>query len=240
MLYRFIKICFLLVLFSVVFVSCGKKWKETTKVGVSFVMTQNSTGMLTLTSGTMNIGEIDFSGNRKKGGDVSFLDVEPAPLLLNLRNGVAQSIDHYDIPQGEYTSINIVVKTVPQNTSPAISLSGIFTYTLTVADDDSDSVVESKNIPVLFELNAGQSFSMNATATNGGSEIVLISGTPATCEITLNPYYWLATITEKQFKNTDKYEVNGTETIVINETENEDLYALIVARINQNATAVFK
>lgn len=224
---------------AVMFVSCGKKWKETTSVDVHFLMTYNSTGILEISSCTMAVGELDFSGKRKKGGDVSFSDVESTPLLLNLKNGAIQSADHYDIPQGEYTSINMVVKAVSQNTAPGISLSGIFTdYTHDSLEEQDE--LKKEMIPVLFEFNTGQNFNINTTAANGSNQIVLIEGTPATCEISFDPYYWLATITKKQLEDAAKYTINGVKTIVINETQNQDLYALIVARINQTATAVFK
>jgi hypothetical protein len=232
---HFIK--FLFVAFIILFASCGTKWKETTNVGVRFSMLQNSNKFFSTTSATMVVGEIDFSGIRKEGGNVSFSRVETTPLSLTLNNWTTASYsDSYDIPQGVYTSINLVVKAVSQNAVPSISVSGTFTKMPDTMDLDD----KPQTTPVLFELNSGENFTMNAAATNGSNQIVLIAGTPATCQITFDAGYWFATVTENQFKNATKYKVNGVNTIVINETQNEDIYSLVVARINQTPTAVFQ
>jgi hypothetical protein len=223
--------------------SCGKKWKQTTNVEVDFEIASSYSTLFNITSCNIEVGEIDFSGDRKQGGNVSFADAKstPSPFILNI--GSATSGVQYDIPQGVYTYISLHLNVVSQSSTPSISISGIITQ-----DPNVDTISisppiyiseASKTIPMIFEYHSTLHFDLNATTTNGSSEITLVEGTPATCNISLDPYYWLATITKIQFKKASRDTINGISTVLINESHNRNIYDSVVIRINENAKAVF-
>lgn len=214
-------------------ISCGKKWKETTKVECRFAMTKDPIYLtkddtLTFLSGNMIINEIDFSGDRKQGGNVSFSDIMKSATVLNLGNGTSLPSIHYDIPQGIYESINLTVTAVDENSVPGISFNASF------------NEEQQQPIPVLFTFESDQIFNIKATDKSGSSEIVLIKGTPATCEITFNVNYWFGNLTDEDFEDATKDTLNGVPTIVVNKTKNQNIYNLVGGRINQSTTAIFK
>ncbi len=223
--------------------SCGKKWKQTTDVEVDFGITSSYSTLFNITSCNIEVGEIDFSGTRKQGGNVSFADVKSTPSPFSLNNGNTTSGNHYDIPQGVYTYMNFHLTVVVQNSTPSISISGIITEdphvdTLSVSPPVYFSEPR-KTIQMIFEYNSTLHFDLTTKTTSGSSEITLVEGTPATCEISLDPYYWLATITKNQFKKATRDTINGIATVLINESHNKNIYDSVVIRINENAKAVF-
>jgi hypothetical protein len=226
-------------------VSCGKKWKQTTDVDIDFKVLSSYSTLLTITSCKVQLSEIDFSGDRKQGGNVSFTDTNPNPAEFIFNTGGATAGIHYDIPQGDYKYMNLHIAAVSKNSTPGISISGI----VTEEDSHIDTISilppiyylePAQTIPMIFEFNGPLAFDLNATTTSGNSEILLNEGTPATCEIIFDPYYWFETITKKQFKKASRDTINGVATIVINESENRNLYDSVVTRISQTTKAVFK
>lgn len=211
------------------FNSCGKKWKQTTTVDFQFYITPSeSSEFLHFSSGSMIIREIDFSGDRKKGGGVNFTNSISNAAVLNFNNGTSIPPIRYDIPQGTYTKINLIIKAFDEDPSPSLSLYGYY------VDDDSDT------IPIIYEFHSGVNFNVTGKTSSGSSEIVLIEDKPATCQITFDPNYWFDTVTENLLDDADESEVDGESTIVINETNNAIIYNLISGRIAESTKAVFQ
>lgn len=213
----------------VFFVSCGKKWKETTSVDFKFNITQSeSSENLHFTSGNMIIREISFSGERKKGGSVNFTNSITNGAILNLDNGTSIPAIRYDIPQGTYSKINLTIKAFDEDPSPSLSLYGYY------VEDNSDSV------PFIYEFHSGVNFNVTGKTSNGSSEIVLIEGRPATCVITFAPNYWFDTVTDNLLNDAEESYVDGDSTILINENSNPVIYNLISSRIAEATKAVFQ
>lgn len=211
------------------FNSCGKKWKQTTTVDFQFYISPSEpTDFLQFTSGEMKIREIDFSGDRKKGGGVNFTNSISNGAVLNLNNGIATPLISYDIPQGTYNKINLTIKAFDEDPSPSISLYGFYM-------EDS-----SETIPIIFEFHSGQNFNVSGKTNAGQNQIVLIEDKPATCKITFDPNYWFDTVTENLLDDADETIVDGESTIVINETNNTIIYNLISSRISEATKAVFQ
>jgi len=219
----------LLLSFMAFFNSCGKKWKQTTNVNFQFFISQSvSSEKLYFTSGKMIIREIDFSGDRKKGGGVNFSNNLTNGAVVNFNNGNALPPINYDIPQGTYNKIDLTIKLFDEDPAPSISLKGNY------VNEDSDT------IPLIYEFHSGVNFNVTGKTSSGRSEIVLIEGKPATCQITFDPNYWFDTVTETLLDSADVSTVNGKSTIVINETDNATIYNLISGRIADATKAVFQ
>lgn len=218
-----------LAFFSFSIFSCNdkKQWKETTTVEYHFYVTQSiTTPNIQFTSGTMMVSNVSCSGSRKQGDPVNFSDYMDYTIVANLIDGTTNSIIKYDMPQGIYTNITADIKAVSSGT-PSLKLLGTFYF-------------EKKSYPFVFEFNADQIFNLKGKNQNGGSEITLVSGTPATCEIKLNLNYWFAAIDEETLEHATKTTIDGVSTILVNEKINPTIYALIVPRMNQANTAIFR
>lgn len=219
---------FLFFMFIFFFVSCGKKWKQTTNVDFQFYMTQSqSPEFLQFTSGSMIIREIDFSGDRKKGGAVDFSNNISNGAILNFSTGGSSVPIHYDIPQGTYNKIDLTIKAFDEDPSPSLLLKGYY------INDDSDT------IPVIYEFHSGENFYVTGKTTNGSNQIVLVEDRPAVCQVTFDPNYWFDTVTENLLDNAGISTVNSVPTIVINESNNTIIYNLISSRIREATKAVF-
>lgn len=209
--------------------SCGKKWKQTTNVDFQFHITQSgSTELLHFTSGSMTIREIDFSGDRKKGGGVNFSNSITSGSVLDFSNGTSSPSIHYDIPQGTYNKIDITIKAFDEDPLPSIVLNGYY------VNEDSDTTA------IIYEFHSGENFYVPGKTTSGSNQIVLVEDRPATCQVTFDPNYWFDTVTENLLDDAEVSNVSGIPTILINESHNAVIYNLISSRIAEATTAVFQ
>ncbi|MEW6468339.1 MAG: hypothetical protein AB1458_05405 [Bacteroidota bacterium] len=212
---------FLLAL-SFLIASCEKKWKKPTDVSFGFQLNSNSgSGLIKFTSGYILLDRIDFDGERKQGSNnVDFSkDYDPNVQIdlstINLSSGIA-----FDIPQGTYTRIDLNVRTEEQqNSMPNLVIYG--TYINTIND----------TLAVQFEFNSGESFEITAQSSSGGNEIVLIEDQPSTTKIVFNPKYWFDVVPQSMLDSANITIVNGVQTIIVSENDNQDIYQLAADRI---------
>lgn len=240
--------------------SCKKEWKKTTTVNLKFdFLQQNTSSKMVFNTGFLTIHEVHFSGVRKQGDNVDFTDDLGHGSNIDFATGISSPIS-YDIPQGTYTNINMEFKINEKNpSSPSILLNGIYLKDDTETDstdtnstetgsigndstgsDDSTKENSIKEIPIQFIFNSGEFFSVQATTADGSNEIVLIEDQPATVTVTFDSGYWFALITPNLLENAQLSMVNGVSTIVISKEQNQNIYDLIVPRINQTTKVIFK
>lgn len=219
----------LFLFFVAFFTACGKKWKQTTNVDFQFYIASSaSSEFLHFTSGNMIIREIDFAGDRKKGGGVNFSNSISNGSVVNFNDGTSLPAIHYDIPQGTYNKINLTIKSFDEDPSPSLSLKGYY------VEDGSDS------IQLVYEFHSGENFSVTGKSNSGSSQIVLIEDQPSICKITFDPNYWFDTVTENLLDSAEVTDVNGISTIIINESKNAVIYNIISGRIAEATKAVFQ
>lgn len=216
----------LIVIFSASLVSCGK-WKKTTTVEFQFEINKSSTiSYLNFTGGHILLKEISFSGQRKQGKDVVFH--HPVDYTkINFASGAANPSIIVDIPQGTYTSAELEIENREGVSEPSILILGAFTNSM------------GSNIPLRFEFNSSESFEVEAEAEDGGKEIVLIEDISAKSKIIFDPNYWFGTVTQNMLDNATLSNVSGIQTIVISSSSNEDVYDIIVDRIDDASEAIF-
>ncbi|MBN4066177.1 hypothetical protein JYT51_02485, partial [Candidatus Amoebophilus asiaticus] len=217
----------ILIYFFCLMQGCGKKWKETAEVDFNFELEEESGGYLSFDGGHIYIDQITFSGQRKQGKDVDFnrkfSEGEDKGIFSSLLTFVS-----FDIPQGTYTNIDIEIKTKTPSNESSILLTGTYLNN------------QGNRIPIRFEFNTPEIFSIKAETADGGSEIVLIESKPATASTIFDPFFWFNTVQKNQFEGASTTDIDGISTIVINNSLNLDIFNLVNDRVNKATKTVIK
>lgn len=221
-----IKKTFFLLFFSTFLLSCGK-WKKTTTVDFQFEINKISNiSFLNFQGGHIHLQEISFEGGRKQGKDVAFHHSAEG-IKADFTSGGTYPPIVLDIPQGTYNSIEVEVDNKEGVTGePSILINGTY-------------INGMGSTPFRFEFNSSETFEVEAEADNGGKEIVLIEDMPAIAKVVFDPNYWFSTVTQSMLDNATLTNIMGTPTIVISTSSNEDIYDIVVDRIDDATEAVF-
>lgn len=216
-------ICFVL------FSSCGKKWKETARAEFTFGINQSSMswGNVVFDDGSFRLTSVEFSGSRKRGDAVYFQN--NAISTIDFSSGEENPAVVFDLPQGTYTSIDMVFRADPESAqAPALGLVGTFVNW------------SNDTIPVYFDFHSSQEFSVRAQNADGGNEITIVEGEPVSVTVTFDPVFWFDPLSYWQFENATYIPVNSVPSIVIDATNyNTNLYQSVYSRIGQSTKVVF-
>ena len=207
-----------------------KKWKLPTDVGFKMDINRSicSNGKLVFTSGTIILAEFDFEGEREQGDDVYFTKSFPGGLSIPFDpNGAIAELD-FDIPQGTYTRIAISFETFDDLGDDNIVVNGTYTNT------------SGTKYPIRFEFESSEYFSIVAEDYSGDSQIVLDKDIAVSTKILLDPIHWFQVVSTSLLDDADLVSVGGTPTIVISEDENDDIFDLVVDRLDESTEAVFQ
>jgi len=207
--------------------SCNK-WKEPTEVDfyVDIDKTPTVNNQLAFTGGEIIVEYFDFDADRDKGEDVIFSKEFSTGLIIpfNINQPVAE-LD-FVIPQGIYKRIDISFKTFDDNSDNCILILGDYTY------------LDGSIIPFRFEFTDSEEFSIRAENDDGG-EIVLDKDRLSPAKILLNPSHWFQVLSVNDFQNATLTTVDGVSTIVINKNENDNIYDLVINRLDESALIIF-
>lgn len=204
---------------------CGKKWKEPVAVNLGFNVKTAETGIpgtpgtLSIKAGNILLTSLDFSGKRKKGGDVAFQHA--CNVSVDIATGIPSSSVSFDIPQGTYTAMDckLLFSSNPSG-SNTIVLTGSYTQ------------MNQQVVPVIIEINASYPFNIHVKENNGADEIVLVKDSPRQLRITVDIGEWLATITSAMLESATQVNIGGQNSIYINSVTNGALYNNISTRIS--------
>jgi hypothetical protein len=208
-------------------ISCNK-WKKPSDIKFYVDIDKTSTlgGQLNFTGGTFVLEYFDFEGKRKQGDDVYFTKDFTNGLSIPFNGSQPVSELEFMIPQGEYERIDVGMRTFDDNNTICILVEGTYTYT------------GGGSIPFRFEFEDSEQFKIRAENDNGGN-IVLDKDVLSPAKIVLDPDHWFEVVPISYFENADTFNVNGTNTIVINKNDNDNIYNLVVDRIDETALIVF-
>lgn len=228
---KYLKFIFALIFLINLSVSCKKK-RLSKPVDVNFKMdinrSKSSNGKLIFNNGTINIAEFNVEGSRIEGEDIAF--------SRSFNNGLTISFDpnneiselKYDIPQGEYTELTVSFDTYEDSNDKTIVVNG--TYTTSSGDD----------VPIKFEFMSSEYFSVSSEADDGSETIILDKDVASSSLIKLDPIHWFGGISTTTLDNATRTNVNGAQTILINDEVNGDLYDLVADKIDEATESVFK
>jgi hypothetical protein len=209
----------------VLVVSCNK-WKQPTDTQfyVDINRTPTIGGQLTFTGGQMILSNFEFEGEREKGGDVSFITNYGSGLTIPFDLTNTNPELNFDIPQGVYNRIALVLTT--GSSGEVILVEGTYAYN------------GGGTVPFRFIFADTEEFEIEAEDDDGGT-IVLDKDAISPAKIVLDPTHWFAPVPSSFFENATLTDVNGVNTIVIDKNNNEDIYDIVLDRLEETAAVIF-
>lgn len=214
---------------TLIIISCNKsEWKKPTEV-TFFLDLNKETGMdgnLYFTEGHIILRSIAFDGNRIQADEVYFESEFDAGLKVDFSSTSANSNLVFDIPQGTYSAIRIDLEG-ERSDNELIFVKGNY------INSNGDE------LPVHLELNEIEFSDKIAKTSQGEIEIDLVAGNPTSAVIKLDPLFWFEAFSQNQLDNAETSTINGTESILINSENNENLFDLINDRIGSNEKVIF-
>ena len=212
------------------FISCKNEWKLPTEVGFKIDINRepNSDGTLVFTDGEIIIETFEFDGEREQGDDVYFSKSFEQGLIIPFSSSsVVEELD-FDIPQGTYSKIVISFETFDKFDNINIIVNGFYTNS------------SSERIPIRFEFTPSEEFDIVAVDYSGSNQIILNKDHPVNAQIEINPIHWFQVVSSSLLDDADLVDINGTQTLLISDDENEDIFDLIIDRLDESLEAVFR
>ncbi|MBN4071397.1 hypothetical protein JYT72_02685, partial [Crocinitomix catalasitica] len=133
----------------------------------------------------------------------------------------------FDIPQGNYYELIITFATFYNSGNNTVIVNGTYTN------------ASSTTFPLVFEFKAADSFSIIGEDDKGDATIILDKNVSASALIKFDPVYWFATVSNSLFDSATLVDVGGQMTILVNSSTNEDIYDLVVDRMEESALALW-
>jgi hypothetical protein len=178
--------------------------------------------------GIMIIDAIEFDGSRNRGKDIYFTSNLSSKVVSNLETESSNISVKFDIPQGEYNRVDVTIHLGTSNSNPVpIVFEGTFT-----GGPYSD-------VPVRFEYGFADQITIRAKP-KFGTNIVLSKDKPTTAKVIVNTEYMFRFINPGTIASADKVNINGTETILINNQRNINVFNQVANRIDKAFSIVFE
>jgi hypothetical protein len=225
-------LAFILISSVLIIAMSGCKKNELKKpTDVSFMMdinrSQSQQGHLTFTEGNLIVYNFTVEGKRKEGEDVSFsknfagglnISFSPTDLITDLV---------FDIPQGNYTELDVIFSTQYSSSSKSLTVNGTYTNSF------------GTNFPLIYEFNGDDEISITSEDDDGEATIVLDKDISQNSVIQFDPVYWFGTVSNNLFDNASLVNISGQPTILVNSETNEDIYDLVVDRMEETTIAIW-
>ncbi len=215
------------------------------RLSLSAIITeQNKTNdNLSFRSGEIIINEIHFNGTREAGGDYSF-NTEPGkkigPQVFYPQSVNQHELTHFDFPQGIYTLMKWKFK-----------LSDGLERLEEEDDDDDDDIgtpglilqgnyIDHEGVTqeVRIEIDPFELFECLSLADTGDENISIIAGSTYNAALYIDPYYAFRAISSESLEEADYYDDGIVPVLLISSDSNEDLYEIILYRLQQSVKIV--
>ncbi|HOY48874.1 MAG TPA: hypothetical protein PL185_09905 [Flavobacteriales bacterium] len=202
--------------------SCEKKFKETSPLNLKVKMINpDVSDFVTLKTGQIYLSTFGITGDRKQGDDVLFVNNLPADSYADLKTETVSPAVNYSLPQGTYTNLVVNMGIKPKDSIGAIVLQGEY-----VEEEEGG---EHEIHRFIFRYDPETLYSLNTTLLG---EINVVSDQNTSANVILDVKYLFANISEQMWHSSHHIEIDGVETILINETENTTIYNLLISRLN--------
>jgi len=210
--------------------SCKNEWKLPTDVGfkVDINRETSSDGQIVFTNGNIVLATFEFDGEREQGDDVYFSKSFPKGLIIPFSSSTVIEELNFDIPQGTYSKIDISFETFDELGGVNITVNGFYTNS------------SSEKIPIKFEYTSSEEFDIVAVDYTGSNQIILNQDHPVNAQIEINPIHWYQIVSSTTLDDADLVDINGIPTLLISEDENEDIFDIIIDRLDESLEAVFR
>lgn len=184
-------------------------------------------GNVLFTAGSIELQSITFTGDRDTGEDVTFMSDFQTVIFADLATGFSDPSIKFDIPQGTYKSIRLLID--PDDVAPDITINGQYT-----------PAGIGLPLPLEMHLEFAGALNLVAKTADGNTEIVLRKDSPATVEVFLNPSAWFNTTLIQSLATADVQLVGNVPSIIISKSMNADIYAKLAALVEGSAEAIIK
>ena len=224
------KYVFIITVISIIFTGCKKnELKLPTLVNFRMDINRNpdSQNRLIFNEGFIIIEDFSVEGERKEGESISFSKSFPNGLKIIFSPVTDIPELEFDIPQGDYYELVISFSTKYNNGNSNILVKGTYT-------NYSGDV-----IPLIFEFRDDDDFSIVGEDDDGNASIILDKNIPVNTLIKFDPTYWFAIVSDNLLNNAQLINIDGQETILVNSDTNEDIYDLVVDRMEETALALW-
>lgn len=188
----------------------------------------NESGDLKLKSGEINLGDFNVSGHRLEGSDIAFTRLFNNGLSSDLNGSNEIKELKYDIPQGEYVKLQIDLSILDKGQDPSLVINGTY---------------KPSNGPtraLVFEYYGTKELSILGEDAKGSDYIVMDKNLGKKVDVLFDPDYWFETVSTVQLDNAIVTPLQGQDKIIINPTNNVEIYSIVEARISLSNTAIFK
>jgi hypothetical protein len=226
-----IKPFYMLLLLVYSLASCQEEQEFKIPVDAGFFMDINrntvANSRLQFDDGYIVIASFGFEGEREQAEEVEFSREYSQGLAIPFTSDKPVEGLHFQIPQGNYTSISVEFDT----------FDGFDEDNLLVKGSYKNS--EGSRYPLVFILHSSESFEIEAESYSDGSQIIIKKEAPVSAYIKLNPVYWFEEVSLSALDEAEVVLWNGVPTIVISEEINEEIYDLVEERLQEGAKVIF-
>ena len=184
---------------------------------------------LTIDSASLRLRNIYFEGERQEGADYSFTSDFDEPLAIEFMKEKKDSV-HFDVPQGQYQSINVSIETDSlNNAQPGFTLKGKY------------NSANRGNIPLEFQFfDHPEIISLQVNKKKALTDtFIMKTGEKSYVEIQLNLKHILEDMRGRRFEQCQTIEKNGKERIVISNKLNTEIYNNVVGKTKEAFNATF-
>lgn len=221
----------LLLIPGMLFLSCTKEeWTRPVKVAFSFSMDEmestsgkKSQTYLEFHEGKMNISQISFEGYRETGPNVFFDSDFESPVLADLATVSSEPPVVFDIPQGIYDHINITLELDSEKQPFSLELRGVY----------HSPNPHKGDIPVIFTLDLPEKIEVNPRPSAETGEIAFVKDRHNEIRICLHTDILVQLIYSAMLESADFSGTEENPCIVISGVENENIYLLIMSRLEK-------
>ena len=195
---------------------------------ISFKMDVNrvptKAGKLSFNDGFLILSRFTFDGDRVQGGDNYFDRRFESGLKVPFDSDNGLFDLNFEVPQGNYSRIEVEFEIeYKSELADEVSLQVSGTYT------NSDG----STYPIVLQLEELKFFGVNARNVNGGSEIILVADQMNSGTIVLNPVHWFSGVSTEDLDEASLENFEGQQTILINDSHNEDILDEVEDKIDE-------
>lgn len=207
-----------------------KKWKQPTDVQIKMDINRSSMlgGNLAFNGGYAKIESLTFNGDRQESDDVTFTKTYSGGLQVPFDANNSVSEWDFDIPQGTYNNITISFHTYGEAGDDHIVLTGTY-----------KNSIDLNTYPVRLEIKVEEFYNTLAKSSSGNNQIILDKNIQKEGLIKLNPVYWFQLVSVNDMDNATLINVNSVPTILINDSDNTDIFDLLSDRIDDATEITF-
>lgn len=186
-----------------------------------------------------SLSEIEFEGYRQNAQDYFFTKEFEEGMEIRMENGNPSSVISFDMPQGAYDRIKITYRVKKRDLETAEGKKALDPY-----NSESAIIMEGfylnarqQQIPLLYVYNFDETFEQVAVA--GKQQLVVEKDRNSFAVIEFDPDYWMQHINGRMLQGAGLTEVNGRQTIILSEEQNEHIFNLLTSRMKDASKLSF-